>query len=78
MSDGQIQFGAAIFQSLSTFAKKVAHKLGVGVKGTLYNGWRVIFCRGQVMDFYRKNYIRFLEKKKRKEEEKEGKKEENK
>lgn len=58
LQDGQILWSDITFKSLSTFAKKVAHLVGAGTKGALYNGWRVVYCRGKVMDSYRKKYER--------------------
>jgi hypothetical protein len=58
LHDGQILWSDTIFKSLSTFAKSVAHLVGAGTKGALYNGWRVVYCRGKVMDSYRKKYER--------------------
>jgi hypothetical protein len=60
-ADGQILWSDTTFKSLSTFAKSVAHLVGAGTKGALYNGWRVVYCRGKVMDSYRKKYERSLE-----------------
>jgi len=56
LHDGQILYSDTIFKSLSTFAKSVAHLVGAGTKGALYNGWRVVYCHGKVMDSYRKKY----------------------
>jgi hypothetical protein len=58
LPDGQILWSDITFKSLSTFAKTVAHLVGAGPKGALYNGWRVVYCRGKVMDSYRKKYER--------------------
>jgi len=63
LQDGQILWSDTIFKSLSTFAKSVAHLVGAGTKGALYNGWRVVYCRGKVMDSYRKKYERSLDRK---------------
>jgi len=50
------------------FAKTVAHLVGAGTKGALYNGWRVVYCRGKVMDSYRKKYEKSIENHKRPDE----------
>jgi len=64
LQDGQILWSDTTFKSLSTFAKSVAHLVGAGTKGALYNGWRVVYCRGKVMDSYRKKYERTIENRK--------------
>jgi len=64
LQDGQIQWSGTIYKSLSTFVKKVANSLGLRANSALYNGWRVVSCRGKVMDEYRAQYQNFPEIKK--------------
>eukprot|EP01124_Arcella_intermedia_P035413 TRINITY_DN9011_c0_g1_i1.p1 TRINITY_DN9011_c0_g1~~TRINITY_DN9011_c0_g1_i1.p1 ORF type:complete len:645 (-),score=169.47 TRINITY_DN9011_c0_g1_i1:118-2052(-) len=57
LADGTIRWSGSIFNSLSTFAKKVSLTLDNGKSGKLFNGWRVVTCRGKIMDQYRKQYL---------------------
>jgi hypothetical protein len=53
LPSGEIEWHGQLFSSLSTFAKQVATSLNFGSPGTLYNGWAVVMCRGQPMEYYR-------------------------
>jgi hypothetical protein len=65
LTDGQIQYNHKTYRTLSGFTKQASHSLGLTHSDPLSisNSWRLVYCRGKVLNLYRQQYLKITDSK---------------
>jgi hypothetical protein len=63
LPDGQIQYNHKTYRTLYGYIKQASLSLGLPSDSLSSNSWRLVYCRGKVLNLYRQQYLKITDSK---------------